>query len=59
MYAYTLEDSNLMWGNSNTCTTLAITNTTTGETRQIQDFTYFEEDTDTQEELALLYAEAA
>ena len=59
MYAYTLEDSNLMWGNSNTCTTLAITNTTTGETRQIQDFTYFEADADTQEELALLYAEAA
>ena len=55
MYTYTITDSDEIWGNSNSCCTLAITNEATGETRVAEDFTYLEEDV-AQDELAFLFA---
>ena len=56
MYVYTIADSTEVWGNSNTCSMLTITDTSTGETRTATDFTYFEEEEVAQEELAVLFA---
>ena len=56
MYVYTIADSNDIWSNSNSCTLLTITDTSTGETRTAADFTYFEEEEVAQEELAVLFA---
>ena len=56
MYTYTLSESTHVWGNTNSCNTLAITNTLTNETRSCADFTYFENESVAQEELATLFA---
>ena len=53
-YVYTITDSNETWGSSNTCSLLTITDTTTGETRTCDDFTYFDYEAD-QEELDYLF----
>ena len=56
MYTYTISESEEIWNNSNSCSTLAITNTLTNETRTCADFTYFENETVEQAELENLFA---
>ena len=55
MYTYTIthSEAGTTWGNSNSCTRLAITNEDTGETKVCDDFTYLEDDT--QENLEYLF----
>ena len=43
MYTYTITDSDEIWGNSNSCCTLAITNEARCQTRFAEDLTYLNE----------------